>query len=142
MYFFPLKTEHADRFAEGLLKAGLAGKPGGYYKISDNLRLTGEEIKSLFLGRKARGTYGKWQWEINRPKDGEATFWWESKIIGHGKSWVEGDALCNQWRDRYGGLSYCGDIYRNPQGTPEEKNEYVIIDDRGIWGCSVEDLVS
>ena len=139
MYFFPLETEHADRFAEGLLKAGLPGKPGGYYKISDSLRLTGEEIKSVFFGRKARGIWGKSQWAINRPKDGDATYWWGSKIIGNGKSWVEGDMLCNQWRDRYGGLSYCGDIYRNPQGTPKEKNEYVIIDDRGIWGCSLEE---
>jgi len=138
MYFFPLETEHADRFAEGLLKAGLPGKPGGYYKVSDSLRLTGEEIKSVFIGRKARGIWGKSQWVINRPKDGDATYWWGSKIIGNGKSWVEGDVLCDQWRDRYGGLSYCGDIYRNPQGTPQEKNEYVIIDDRGIWGCSLE----
>ena len=142
MYFFPLKTEHADRFAEGLLKAGLPGKPGGYYKVSEKLKLSGEEIRSLFLGKKAIGIWGKSQWTINRPKDGEATFWWGTKIIGNGKSWVEGDALCNQWRDRYGGLSYCGDVYRNPQGTLEEKNEYVIVDDRGIFGCSVEDLVS
>jgi len=138
MYAFPLETEHADRFAEGLLKAGLPGKPGGYYKISDNLRLTGEEIKSVFLGSKASGIWGKSQWVINRPKDGDATYWWGSKIIGNGKSWVEGDVLCDQWRDRYGGLSYCGDIYLNPQGTPQEKNEYVVIDDRGIWGCSLE----
>jgi len=139
MYAFPLDTEHADRFAEGLLKAGLPGKPGGYYKISDNLRLTGEEIKSVFLGRKASGIWGKSQWVINRPNDGDAIYWWGPKVIGNGKSWVEGDVLCDQWRDRYGGLSYCGDIYRNPQGTPQEKNEYVIIDDRGIWGCSLED---
>jgi len=139
MYFFPLEKEHADRFAEGLLKAGLRGKPGGYYKVSDNLRLTGEEIKSMFLGRKASGIWGKSQWVINRPKDGGATYYWGPKIIGKGKSWVEGDVLCDQWRDRYGGLSYCADIYRNPQGTPQEKNEYVILDDRGIWGCSLEE---
>jgi TolB-like protein len=143
MYFFPFKNpEQGDRFAEGLLKAGLQGKPGGYYKISENLRLSGEEIKSLFLGRKARGIWGKSQWEVNRPTDGEATFWWGPKLLGSGKSWVEGDALCNQWKNYYGGLTYCEDIYRNPEGTPEEKNEYVILDDRGIFGCSVEELVS
>ena len=42
----------------------------------------------------------------------------------------------------FGGLSYCMDVYRNPEGTPEEKNEYVILDDKGIFGCSLEDLVS
>jgi hypothetical protein len=143
MYFFPFKNpEQGDRFAEGLLKAGLQGKPGGYYKISENLRLSGEEIKSLFLGRKARGIWGKSQWEVNRPTDAEATFWWGPKLLGSGKSWVEGDALCNQWENYYGGLTYCEDIYRNPEGTPEEMNEYVILDDRGIFGCSLEEIVS
>ncbi len=142
MYFWPLKTEHADRFAEGLLKAGLPGKPGGYYRISEKRKLTGEEIRSLFFGKKTTGFSGKHQWEINRTKDGEATYLWNSKPFGSGKSWIEGNVLCNQFEKLFGGLSYCMDVYRNPEGTPEEKNEYVILDDKGIFGCSLEDLVS
>ncbi|UCD32201.1 MAG: hypothetical protein JSV38_15830, partial [Desulfobacterales bacterium] len=139
MYFFPFKNpEHADRFADGLLKAGLAGKPGGYYKITKKLRLSGDEIRSLFFGKKATGFWGKHQWEINRRNDGETTYLWNSKPFGSGKSWVEGDFLCNQFEKLFGGLSYCMDDYRNPEGTPEERNEYVIIDDKGIFGCSLE----
>jgi tetratricopeptide (TPR) repeat protein len=139
MYFFPFKNpEHADRFADGLIKAGLAGKPGGYYKISEKLRLSGEEIRFLFFGKKAIGFWGKAQWAVNRAKVGEATYRWGSKLIGSGKSWIKGDELCNQWEKLYGGLRYCSDVYRNPEGTPEEKNEYVIIDDKGIVGCSLE----
>ena len=142
MYFWPLNTEHADRFAEGLLKAGLPGKPGGYYRISEERKLTGEEIRYLFFGKKTTGFWGKHQWEINRTKDGEATYLRNSKPFGSGKSWIEGNVLCNQFEKLYGGLSYCMDVYRNPEGTSEEKNEYVIVDDKGIFGCSVEDSVS
>jgi TolB-like protein/class 3 adenylate cyclase len=138
MYFWPLPIEQADHFAEGLLKAGLKGKPGGYYKITEKLMLSGEEIRSLFFGKKTTGFWGKHQWEINRTNDGETTYLWDSKVIGIGKSWVEGNLLCNQFKKLFGGLSYCMDVYRNPEGTSEEKNEYVTIDDKGIFGCSLE----
>jgi tetratricopeptide (TPR) repeat protein len=39
MYFFPFKKpEHAESLAEGLLLAGMPGKPSGYFKVSDELK--------------------------------------------------------------------------------------------------------
>jgi TolB-like protein len=140
MYWFPSKNpEHAASLAEGFLKAGMSGKPGGYYKVSDELKLKGEEITSLFFGTEIAGFVGKnREWRIGRMEQGEAKFWYRSKLIGSGKSCLEGDALCNQWDKAIGGLKYCMDVFRNPQGTPEEKNEYVILADYGIFGCSIE----
>jgi tetratricopeptide (TPR) repeat protein len=141
MYFFPFKNpKHAELFANGLLNAGLPGKPSGYFKVSDERRLKGEEIKSLFFGKKMVGHAGKRQWRIERAQDGEAKFWYGSKFLGSGKSWVEGDDLCNQWEKVFGGVKYCMDAYRNPEGTPEQKNDYFLITDYGMFGCSPEDL--
>ena len=55
-YFHPFKIhEFTDRVAASFLKAGVPGKPGDYYKTSGKLKLTGNEIGSLFFGRKATG---------------------------------------------------------------------------------------
>ena len=142
MYFFPYKkTEDADRYAEGLLKAGLPGKPSGYYKVSEKSKLTGEQIRSLFFGYTSTGIYRKEQWWIDRTKDGEATYRYGSKLLGIGKSWVEGDELCNQWQEKrlYDGLKYCMNVFRNPEGTLEKKNDYFLITDWRIYTSSLED---
>jgi len=140
MYFFPFKNpEHAESLAYGFLKAGMPGKPFGYFKVSDELKLSGDEITSMFFGTEIAGFVGKnREWRIGRMEDGEAKFWYRSKLIGSGKSWVEGDTLCNQWDKAIGGLKYCMDVFRNPEGTAEEKNEYVLLTDYGIFGCSIE----
>jgi hypothetical protein len=140
MYFFPFKNpEPAESLADGFLKAGMPGKPSGYFKVSDELKLNADEITSLFFGTEIAGFVGKnREWRIGRMVNGEAKFWYRSKLIGSGKSWVEGDALCNQWDKAIGGLKYCMDVFRNPEGTPEEKNEYVLLTDYGIFGCSIE----
>jgi TolB-like protein/class 3 adenylate cyclase/Flp pilus assembly protein TadD len=41
----------ADRYADGLIKAGWLGTPSEYYKIYEENRLTGEEIRNLVLGQ-------------------------------------------------------------------------------------------
>jgi hypothetical protein len=52
MYFWPFKDpEAAERVADGLLKAGLPGQRSAYYKVSEEHRLGGKEIRSLFFGR-------------------------------------------------------------------------------------------
>ena len=126
MYHYPFKNpEDADRFANGLLKAGLPGKPSGYYKASEDYRLTGEEIKKLFFGHTQTGLWYGRKWSIKRTIDGRADFILDSKVIASGRSWIEGDMLCNQWEKRYEGLKHYLSVFRNPEGTPQEKNEYI-----------------
>jgi adenylate cyclase len=123
-----------ERFAEGYIKAGLPGESGGFYKISKENRLSSEEIKKLFFGRKVSGftlTSGK-KWQVERSKDGKA------KILSgddsdSGKSWIEEDMLCNQWDNLYEGLKDCWVIYRNPGGTPENNDEYIGAPGYGLY---------
>lgn len=83
-----------ERLASGLLKAGLPGEPSEYYKIYEENRLTGKELKELILG----SDIGKW--------------------------WIEGDMLCSKWKlfD-----DSCFPVFRNPDGTPEGKDEFLLI---------------
>jgi TolB-like protein/cytochrome c-type biogenesis protein CcmH/NrfG len=148
MYYWPFKDpEAAERFADGLLRAGVPGQPSGYYKISEEHRLGGKEIRSLFFGRTVTSwprhtELGKDHFE-DRTKKGKATWraapddpWGQD---GSGTSWIEGDMLCNQWQIQIFGIKHCMTVFRNPEGTPETKDEYLAVSDFGIFRCSPVD---
>ena len=50
--------------------------------------------------------------------------------------WTEGDMLCQQLEKRIDPLTrgekYCGLVYRNPEGTPEKKDEFLHVTVCGI----------
>jgi hypothetical protein len=138
MATFPLKDLRImERFAEGYVKAGLPGEPSGFYKISAEIRLTGEEIRKLFFGRKVAGSNiitGK-QWWVERSKDGKATIR-DGDRSDTGKSWIEEDMLCDQWDNLYEGLKDCWVVYRNPEGSAEKNDEYLGAPGYGIYPFS------
>jgi hypothetical protein len=142
MYFWPLKDpKTAARLADGLIKAGLSGQPSGYYKVSEGNKLTGEEIRALCFGRTVAGVdlWSGEKWWVDRTKEGETTFRGLYPGVTTGTSWIEGDMLCNQWQVHSGKRKYCGPVFRNPEGTPERKNEYLLITDIGIYPFSPVD---
>jgi TolB-like protein/class 3 adenylate cyclase/Flp pilus assembly protein TadD len=158
MFGMPFK-DHAivDRYAEGLLKAGLApaGISGGYFPACKENQLTGEEIKSLLLGSRITGIdQDGQQWWIDRKKNGEFTWRgpalkdpYTQKIISaptpagpnsdRGKSRIEGDTICHKFEKLYWGLEFCGTVFRNPKGTNESKDEYFFCNDIGFTPFSL-----
>jgi hypothetical protein len=48
--------------------------------------------------------------------------------------------FCNQLPAFAMGRQYCGEVYRNPQGSAEANNEYIRIDHRGRWRFSIKPL--
>ena len=141
MTMFPFKDfQVMERFAEGYVKAGLPGEPSDFYKISADNRLTGEELRKLFLGKKVSGSNlitGK-QWSIQRSEDGKAIIR-DGDKSDTGKSWIEEDMLCDQWDNFYESLRDCWIIYRNPEGTPEKNDEYLGAPGYGIYPFSPVD---
>ncbi len=126
MHLYPFKNlEISERFADGLLKAGVVGERSGYYKVYAKNRLTGEEIRGLVLGRKV----SSWEGIIDLTKDGKATISIGFLEPENGKSWVEGDKLCNQWQTFKRGIKHCAPVFRNPEGTPGGLDEYLWITD-------------
>ena len=146
-----------DRYAEGLLKAGLAPAriSGGYFPAFKENQLTGEEIKSLLLGSRITGIdQDGQQWWVDREKNGEFTWRgpalkdpYTQKIISaptlagpnsdRGKSRIEGDMICHQFEKLYWGLEFCGTVFRNPKGTNESKDEYFFCNDIGFTPFSL-----
>lgn len=135
MYFFPFKDRVvADRFAEGLGRAGVKGQPTGYFPAYKENQLSGAEIKSLFFGSSITGIspYGE-KWWVDRKKNGDITYRGERSIsTDTGKSWVEGDTICLQQQKRFSGLESCSTVFRNPKGTYEGKDKYSFCPDIGL----------
>lgn len=139
MSVWPLKDPKIlECFAEGFLKAGLPGEPFGYYKITEGNQLTGDEIREQLFGHQVTGfTMGSGkQWWIQRSQDGASTIR-DGEEADIGKSWTEEDMLCDQWDNLYEGLKDCWVVYRNLEGTPGEKDEYLGAPGYGIYPFSL-----
>jgi TolB-like protein/class 3 adenylate cyclase/Tfp pilus assembly protein PilF len=140
MFKFPFKDLRvSDRLADGILKAGLPDQSRGYYKISSEQKLTGDEIRELVFGRTAfYSFFGSW---VDRSKEGKATWRKESTwgLDDSGESWIKDDMLCDQWQIRFSGQKFCMTVFRNPEGTPETKDEYLALMSMFILPFSVVD---
>jgi hypothetical protein len=115
-------------FADGFLKAGVLGEPGGYYNstIFQERSLTEKELKDLFFGQTVSGfdICSKKEWWMEYTEEGKVTFR-DSEVSDIGRSWVEGNKLCNQWENRYGGFKDCMRVFINSEGTDEMKDHYI-----------------
>ena len=139
MTIYPLKDlQVMERFAESYIKAGLPGKPSGFYKISAENRLNGDEIRKQFFGQKVSGVnmVSEKQWWVERTEDGRATIR-DGDKSDTGKSWIEEDMLCDQWENLYENLKDCWVVYRNPEGTPENNDEYLGVPGYGVYPFSL-----
>ncbi len=123
----------ANRFAEGIIKAGMPGQPSGYFPAFQENRLNGKEIKHLLFGSTITGIDASGiQWWIDRQKNGDIALRGQGPFAADiGKSRVEGDVLCTQFQKRMWGVEYCATVFRNPNGTRERRNEYFFVTDIG-----------
>jgi tetratricopeptide (TPR) repeat protein len=139
MYHLPFKDPHvADRFVEGFIKAGYP-EPHTYYTVSKENKLTGDELQKLPFGYRQIGICAGEQWSVDTFNDGSCIFTGYG-LTDKGKTWVEGGTLCNRYKILHEGLIDCGDVYRNPEGTAEAMDKYIIVKDFGIYPFSYVDL--
>ncbi len=97
-YFVFKNRADVERLLDGLSKAGVPELPEGD-DLDTKERLTGAEIRSLIVGHKLNGE-GAW--------------------LGKETTWVQGNFLCDAFPKTQ---TTCGAVFRNPTGTPEQKNE-------------------
>jgi len=138
MKWYPFKEQEvADRFASGLLKAGIMEGSFKYYKLFKEEKLPAEKIREVMFGR-TRSGFLDYNFEIDITKDGKSTFR-SGSPPDVGKVWIEGDMFCFQWNVFYDGKKCCCTVFRNPEGTPEKNNEYLDACDSSIFTWSPVD---
>jgi TolB-like protein/class 3 adenylate cyclase/Flp pilus assembly protein TadD len=126
----------ADRYADGLTKAGWLGSPSEYYKIYEENRLTGEEIRNLVLGQEITiHEFDRIYW-IDHSIKGRAK---DISRLREGKWWIEDDMLCYQMESgTVKGLNDCGEIYQNPDSSPGSEKQYLYVTDYSIIALTTE----
>jgi hypothetical protein len=137
MFGYPFRDRAvADRYVEGLLKAGVSVVPPGYVPVLKENQLTGEEITTLLFGSTITGTrfmglpFGL-QWWMDLKKNGELS-WRVANNSDNGKSRIEGDMICTQYQKNWWGLEDCATVFGNPSGTSESKDQYLFMRDTGF----------
>jgi tetratricopeptide (TPR) repeat protein len=117
---------------EGLQKAGVVGTGPEYIHVSEEGQVTGEDLKTLFYPSRVSGLGPNGsQWSQEVTKDGKVTFRSASLAEGvdTGRSWLEGNKIWFQFQKYMYGMPYCLTAFKNPRGTPQGKDEYVVFTD-------------
>jgi hypothetical protein len=136
-------SEVFERYIEGFIKAGKKDYKEGlsnYSKVQKDQQLSQQEIEKLVTGKILSGFYYGLLWSRTYSKDRTSILAISKgdKIIGksNGKIWVEGDSICCQY-ERYDYLKSCGDVYFNPGGNKDNKNEYLWLTDYALLPFSI-----
>jgi Tfp pilus assembly protein PilF len=153
MKFWPFKDlVVAKRFAEGLLKAGLSGPLSGYYVVSEDHRLDGEEIRALVSDRAILGsdpdTAHRWTLRVagkgtahcGESEDAAKREYcaWRGPSLdpGKGEIRIEDDMLCDRFEVKTEAVETCFPVFRNRNGGRESFDEYLAMTDVGIYPFS------
>ena len=144
MYWSPFRNaEVADRWVNGLVKAGY---PGGssYYKIFEENKMSGEELNDLIFGHTITGVHPvtNQQWWIHTTSNGESThrgarldiFFPKpmEEFSDKGKIWSENDMLWSKWEKLFDGFEFYQTIFRNPEGSINNKAKIIADDKRYV----------
>jgi hypothetical protein len=122
----------ADSFISGLKKAGALDPGPDYIYVSKEDQVTGDDLKALFFPSTTTGFARNGAlWSQENSKEGRAIIHapFVRGGMDTGRIWIEGDKIWQQFEQLSYGMPYCGVVFKNPKGTPEEKNEYIAFED-------------
>lgn len=142
IFYWPFQdTENAERLLASLRKAGLIGSINHYYKISLQNRLQSHQIKSLLANKimigADYGPTGSWEeFRVTRDRNAQIVDQDILTYFREGETRIANDLLCDPW---YAFGDFCVALYRNPDGTSEQRDEYIFFTLNGIFRFSVFD---
>ena len=124
-----------DRLRDGLRKAGLPEFPDEW-NLRRTDRLSGAEIEALSFGRTHTGRHTRSGLEFKISRDAAGRFTATGLWNDTGTSRVVGNRLCNKW-SKYS--DSCAVIYRNPEGSIETGDDYVLVQHSGAFYFTVSE---
>ena len=120
-----------------LRRAGVPEWPFGYEgRLED--RLVEQTIKAITFGRTWIGqNLDDVPFVQETTREGNVAIRTPG-ALRTGTAWVEGGMLCYDLSTGFASRTSCGYLFRNPTGTPEQKNEYVQVVVAGVSFFSVQ----
>jgi TolB-like protein/class 3 adenylate cyclase len=122
------RDEDLEHRLHALRKAGLPEWPLGFEGHPED-RLDGDALKRLVFGQQwiGRSQVNSKIFAQKTSEDGEVSYVGGGTRL-KGTASVEGDMLCYRFPETLMGRKMCAPVYKNPDGTPDDRNEYVAAD--------------
>lgn len=137
-YSYYKRRQDLELVLGGLREAGLPEWPFGYEGRAEN-RLDEAAVKAIAFGQ-------TWDGVINRKRpfiqqiDENGTFAYRSATsLYTGEAFIENGMLCTRSKASRLGRKQCGFIYRNPDGSRKDNDEYVYVSIFSLMKFSVSD---
>jgi adenylate cyclase len=133
-----MHPDNLKHFLNGFRKAGVPETPFGFTG-EGMVRLNDEEIRDAFFGRRHEGS-GRNSGPVKMEMDTEGR--WKNKIgpFNHtGTAEVRDSKFCITNSRATLGRTYCMAVFRNPNGTKQEKNEIVWYSIYDVYSVSIVD---
>ncbi|MCP4334374.1 MAG: tetratricopeptide repeat protein [Gammaproteobacteria bacterium] len=117
------RKEDVEHMIDGLRKAGVPENAFGFKGRIEN-RLSRDALEKITVGKAWSGVdgFGR-QFEQQISADGRIAYNNHTTLLV-GKVWIEGGKLCVRYRSNILGRNDCGYVYRNRNGSRDQKNEY------------------
>ena len=116
-----------------MIKAGYKPDSSSYSKVLSEQKLSQQELETLITEKIISGSAYDVTFSISHPKDGPSVIEMSKNgqtfVKAKGKAWISDDAVCYQHENHWDGLKWCGDVYYNPAGNQENRNEYLMLPD-------------
>ena len=133
------RPEDLENRLDALRRAGLPEWPFGY-EGNPEYRLNAAALEVITTGHTWTG------WDVARKHSFVQEFGAAGTIVYaggitlmSGATHVQGDMLCMRFESIGMGRVRCGYVYRNPDGTSEEANEFTFVDPGWILHFSIKD---
>ena len=125
-YGYYAREQDLAYYLSALKEAGLPEWPFGFEgRLED--RLNAAEVRELSFGRGWIGTVNRAQRFFQEIAENGAYAYRTGTSFITGEASMEGDMLCLQTEISRLGVRQCGYLYRNPDGGPETRDEYISV---------------
>jgi len=127
----------AQKVADGLYSAGVPGKASGYYKIFDEYKLNGDEIRNLLFNKKIQTHSYRGDKMFLSFLDNNVCTYTGPKPTEKGAYWIEKDSI---WLDMpllFYGEKCQAEVYRYPDESGEVFGPYFLESSFNVFPFSI-----
>jgi len=125
-----------EQMLDGLAKSGIPEWPYGYEPAEEN-RIEESELREITAGHTWSGRDWRGNRFVQQFTDGERVAYRGRASLLTGTYRLSGNLLCVEYPGTLLGREDCGHVYRNPEGTTQQHNEFVRVSIGDIYYFSV-----